>query len=381
MSADSRPQNIRLPELDGLRALAILMVLVSHHFLNVPIAGVSAFVARGWIGVDLFFVLSGFLIGGILMDARNAENYYRLFYLRRFLRIVPLYALLVLPGLAILAFGLQSHFAGHSLGSQSMDGLWLYPFFLQNVATVIGLGAPAYLGPTWSLAVEEQFYLLLPPLVRKFTPKKLLVILLLAIGFAPLVRCALLYLFHESAALATYIMLPCRWDSLLLGVLVAFGLRTPGWREMWERNLAKLQAIWWFSFVVAIGFLATSADHLAIPLASVGYTFIDFFFACTLLLAVIHRGGSLNRFLSLPAFKPIAATSYGLYLIQSPMMAVTESICRKAHIPFENPGWSGTAVAMVSLTGTFIAAAISWKFFESWMIRLGHQSQYTINKN
>ncbi len=67
--------------------------------------------------------------------------------------------------------------------------------------------------------------------------------------------------------------------------------------------------------------------------------------------------------------------------VSRPMMAVTEAVCRRAGIHFENPGWSGTAVAMVSLAGTFIAAAISWKFFESRMIRLGHQSQYTMKKN
>ncbi len=109
----------RLPELDGLRAMAILLVLFSHHLAPVPVASIRYVVEMGWVGVDLFFVLSGFLIGGILLDKRAAANYYRVFYLRRFLRIVPLYALLVLPGLLVLGFGLQSHFAGHSLANQS----------------------------------------------------------------------------------------------------------------------------------------------------------------------------------------------------------------------------------------------------------------------
>src|ERR1700721_2845624 len=123
--------NSRLPELDGLRAIAILLVLFSHHLAPIPIASIRYVVEMGWVGVDLFFVLSGFLIGGILLDQRRATNYYRVFYLRRFLRIVPLYALLVIPGLLSLSLGLQSYFAGHSMADMSPYGMWVWVFFLQ----------------------------------------------------------------------------------------------------------------------------------------------------------------------------------------------------------------------------------------------------------
>ena len=151
------PANSRLPELDGLRATAIILVLISHHLAAIPVHWIKAVADAGWVGVDLFFVLSGFLIGGILLDQRAAANYYRVFYARRFFRIVPLYALLVVPGLLVLGLGLQHLFAGNSLGGRAAGGLWFCPFFLQNVGAVLGMSPPNYLGPTWSVAVEEQF--------------------------------------------------------------------------------------------------------------------------------------------------------------------------------------------------------------------------------
>jgi len=362
--------------LDGLRAIAILLVLFSHHFAAVPVDGVRKLAAVGWVGVDLFFVLSGFLIGGILLDQRTATNYYRVFYLRRFLRIVPLYALILVPGLLILGLGLQSYFAGHSLGDKSSAGIWLCPFFLQNFGAVLALNAPAYLGPTWSVAVEEQFYLLLPPVIRRAGTKKLLTILALAIGFAPMLRGILLWIFKDQAGLACYVLLPCRWDSLLLGVVAAVVYREPRLRNWLTGQLHWLRVFWWVAAALSAAILLNSDSRLNEQLAFLGYTLIDSFFACTLLLAVLNPLGHLCRGLSLPVFKPIAVISYGLYLLQSPMQAIVESGFRFAHIQYDSNGWGPTGVALVALAGTFVAAAISWKFYESRLIRLGHQAQY-----
>jgi peptidoglycan/LPS O-acetylase OafA/YrhL len=367
---------VRLPELDGLRALAILLVLFSHHLAYVPNAELRHIVETGWVGVDLFFVLSGFLIGGILLDHRTATNYYPVFYLRRFLRIVPLYALLVLPGLIVLGCGLQAHFSGHSLAGQSAVGMWLCVGFMQNIGSVCGFGIPGYLGPTWSVAVEEQFYLLLPPLVRKLNVNQLVKILIAAILFAPLLRGILIYWFHAQAAEACYVLLPCRWDSLLLGVVTAIAWRNAVSRQWIIDRLRAAQIIWWLLAFGSIALLCGSGDRLDPKLGFLGYTLIDLWFAITLLLAVINPQGRLHRGLSLSAFKPIATISYGLYLLQSPMMAVVETAFRVAHISYAKISWTATGVAMISLAATFVAAAVSWRFFESRMIRLGHQHRY-----
>ncbi len=374
--APAKPAAGRLPELDGLRAVAILLVLLGHHLAAAPVAGIRRVTEMGWVGVDLFFVLSGFLIGGILLDQRTAANYYRVFYLRRFLRIVPLYAVILVPGLLVLGLGLQAYFAGHTLGSQPVAALWLCPFFLQNVGAVLAMNVPAYLGPTWSVAVEEQFYLLLPPLVRHLDREKLLKFLALAIVVAPLLRGGLLWLFGDRAGLACYVLLPCRWDSLLMGVVGAFAYREPGFQHWLIGRMRWLRVCWWLAAAGSIALLFASDGHLDPRMAFLGYSVVDAFFAVTLLLAVMNPAGLLHRWLSLPAFKPIAATSYGLYLIHSPMMAIVGTLFRSAHFSYASVGWPATGVAMVSMAATFLAAAASWKFFESRLIQRGHQYSY-----
>src|SRR6266568_5097276 len=159
-------QTSRIPELDGLRGIAIGMVIIWHYFSTVVRAGPSsplsylvAATRATWSGVDLFFVLSGFLIGGILLDARGATNYYRVFYRRRFFRIVPIYAavLLIFPIFTLLRHG------AHPAPAAGAPPWYMYWTFTQNLwmAATSSLGTNS-LGMTWSLAVEEQFYLTLP---------------------------------------------------------------------------------------------------------------------------------------------------------------------------------------------------------------------------
>jgi len=374
--AKTNPSEGRLPELDGLRAIAILLVLFSHHFMAVPLAGIQRLAATGWIGVDLFFVLSGFLIGGILWDQRTAANYYQVFYLRRFFRIVPLYALLVLPGLLVLGFGWQRFFAGNSLGDRPAGGLWFCPFFLQNIGSVLGMSPPNYLGPTWSVAVEEQFYLLLPLLIRLVNPRRIIPVLVVAILAAPVLRGALLLAFGDPAGLACYVLLPCRWDSLLLGVVAALAVRQSAFLVWFDRHRHWVQLYAGLAGVGSLALLWQSQSRLDPSLAFLGYTLIDSCFVCGLLLALLNRPGLLHRVLIQPALKPIATISYGLYLLQSPVRAVVETLFRHAHISFDPIGWTATGVSLLSLAATTVAAAVSWKFFESRCIRLGHQHRF-----
>jgi len=366
----------RFPELDGLRAIAILVVLFSHHLAPAPIPALQQTALAGWIGVDLFFVLSGFLIGGILLDQRTSSNYYQVFYLRRFFRIVPLYALLVLPGLLVLGLGLQHWFAGSSLGSIPASGLWFCLFFLQNIGTVLGMSPPNYLGPTWSVAVEEQFYLLLPPVIRHIQGKKLLLILLIAIVAAPVLRGILLLVFGAPAGRACYVLLPCRWDSLLMGVVAALAFRQAGFRTWFARHRPWIQMYAAGSAAASLALLVCHPSQLDAAVAFGGYTLIDSCFVCILLLALLNQSGALKGFLRRPAFKPIATISYGLYLIQSPVQAVSEALLRRAHFAYAPLSWTAVGVAMVSLAATFLLAMVSWKIFESRFIRMGHQHRF-----
>src|SRR5882757_1657709 len=190
----------RIPELDDLRGVAIAMVLVSHYavFGFVTKHGsltsyLKALPGLGWSGVDLFFVLSGFLIGGILLDARESSNYFQVFYARRFFRIVPIYAVV------LLFFAVAG---GVARSAQGRDFTWLfansmpwyaYATFTQNFWMVFhGSAGGNWLAPTWSLAVEEQFYLTLPLVVRFVSRQRLIVWLVLLVFCAPLLRMALM---------------------------------------------------------------------------------------------------------------------------------------------------------------------------------------------
>jgi peptidoglycan/LPS O-acetylase OafA/YrhL len=326
--------------------------------------------------VDLFFVLSGFLIGGILLEQREAINHYQVFYLRRFYRIVPLYALLVLPGLIALVLGMQSIFGGHSLAHQSTLSLWLCVCFLQNFCSLFHLSLPNYLGPTWSVAVEEQFYLLLPLLARSLHPRKLLKILAILILCAPLLRIVLFYSMGQEGMPNCYALLPCRWDSLLLGVIAAIICRDPQYRAWFAGRIGGLSRVCWLLALCSMALLFVTDGPFDPRMACVGYTLIDGFFACSLLLAVINPAGTLHRLLSLQFFSPIARISYGLYLLHIAMLALAESAFRAMHLQFVKVSWTETMAAMLALGFTFLAATLSWKFFESPLIRRGHQHHY-----
>ncbi len=366
----------RLPALDGLRAIAILLVLAFHSLAHVPVAWVRAVSAPGWVGVDLFFVLSGFLIGGILLDQGGATNYYRVFYARRFFRIVPLYALLVIPGLLVLGLGGQRLFAGHSLGDHPTPALWYCPFFLQNVAVAVKLILPNYLVPTWSVAVEEQFYLVLPLFLRLVTRSWRLPLLAVGIVAAPLLRGALLARFGEAAGEACYVLLPCRWDALLLGVVAAVL-----WRDARFRRWAGDQRGWLHG---AFGLLAAASvalfwpggSRLDPPMSFWGYTVIDVWFTVTLLLAVLPGHERLQGWLSAPVFKPIATGSYGLYLLHSPMLAVVEAVYHRAQVYYPVVSWTAVGAVTLSLVATAGAATISWKYLESRCLQMGHRHRF-----
>ncbi|HYG36749.1 MAG TPA: acyltransferase [Clostridia bacterium] len=368
----------RFPEVDGLRAIAVSLVLLDHFFsYAVPLEFIRRVTGFGWVGVDLFFVISGFLIGGILLGQREATNYYRIFYTRRFFRIIPLYLVVLAPALLIVTLGLQKHLEGHSLGNQSGWVMLLYLCFMQNLGGGFLFVTPNYLGAMWSLAVEEQFYLLLPPVVRRWQAGRLLKVIVIAIVAAPLLRVTLFLLLPNDplrAGMASYGLLPCRWDSLLLGVLIAYVVRTPWMLARLEMRTGQLRAAW---VILALGMIAMTLSGFKKhhPLiATVGYTWIAGFFTLTLLVARLNPSGCFFRWLSSPLLRPVATVSYGLYLLQGPMLALKELVVRR--LGFVEVGWSLTAMNVIALAATGLAATISWKFFESHLVRIGHRNSY-----
>ena len=153
----------KISQLDAVRGLAILLVIAHNTSTKYPLLHLQPFFGNGWMGVDLFFVLSGFLITGILVDTKYSEGYFSRFYARRCLRIWPLYYSLIFFMFVVVPWLRPSE--AHTLFGRSSPW-WAYPLFLQNFLVSSPTGATGPLGVTWSLAIEEQFYLVWPWVVR-----------------------------------------------------------------------------------------------------------------------------------------------------------------------------------------------------------------------
>ena len=175
----TRASTSRVPALDGLRGIAVLLVLI-HHFSGIPAAGLGVptgfyrewlrFATIGWAGVDLFFVLSGFLITSILYDAKGpALAFFKNFYARRALRIFPVYYVLVVFMLFLLPWIIPGEEAASAKLRDNQLWLWFYLRNIQSLADFQSLiGTGHLVGHLWSLAVEEQFYLVWPMVVLLF---------------------------------------------------------------------------------------------------------------------------------------------------------------------------------------------------------------------
>ena len=208
----------RVTELDGIRGVAILLVLIWHYVnrqIGASSVGILPYLKLAtnvtWSGVDLFFVLSGFLIGGILFDHRTSVNYFRVFYVRRAVRILPLYFAVV--GLFLLLS--QSASRAYDWLFANALPAWTYLTLTQNYYLYSFAQAAHWLDLTWSLAGEEQFYLALPLLIRFTAPSLVTPMLVVLIGLGPVMR-------FWVGGLGAYTYAFCRTNALLLGVLIAW---------------------------------------------------------------------------------------------------------------------------------------------------------------
>jgi peptidoglycan/LPS O-acetylase OafA/YrhL len=371
----------RVPELDGIRGIAIALVLVYHYFLRIPATPGTLpayLLATGrltWSGVDLFFVLSGFLIGGILLDARESASYFKVFYTRRFLRIVPIY-FAVLAG----AFGvswLVRWGAAGKLAFMGVDQLpWVtYLVFLQNfwmvaTSTYGGWG----LGQTWSLAVEEQFYLTLPSVVRFFSPRALVGILIGGVVAAPALR-TLFHVLWPTHVDAGVLLMPCRADALLLGVLGAIALRNPRWRAKVEKNRRSMLG----ALVVLAGGFGVLTVAAPVPgsfgMLSFGLTWLAVFYLCILLYALLNRESWMSRLLRWRWLAWLGSIAYGVYLLHEPVRYVLYGLIWSGPHPVVSP-LKEIAVATLALAITLAICRASWIFFEKPLIKLGHRVDY-----
>ena len=227
----------RIIELDGIRGVACLLVICHHYFtgiidheLPIYISGLIKILSIFFLsGVDLFFVLSGFLVGGIIIDNYRKTNFLKVFFIRRVCRIFPVYFLLIFSfGFGLYFFG-DSEILNHWLINKP-HSLWTYLTFTQSYFMGIeNFSGAKWVAVSWSVSVEEQFYLIVPFIFILAGAKRSLKILLLGLIIAPFLRH---YFNSEFGFYAGYMFFPGRMDTIFWGVLLAFVFRSMKWREL-----------------------------------------------------------------------------------------------------------------------------------------------------
>jgi len=330
--------NNRVPQLDAVRGLAVLLVLV-HNTDIYPSLHLRLIAANGWMGVDLFFVLSGFLITGILVDTKNSEGYFRNFYARRCLRIWPLYYSCLLFMFVIVPLLRPSEAA--TIFEARSAPWWAFPLFLQNFLVPVPTMATGLLGVTWSLAVEEQFYLAWPLVVRFCTESQLRKIAIAVICVSPMLR-YYLSLHHVDIYSNTF----CRLDGLMAGALLALVVRSASFVS------AKFLPAAWIALSVSAP-LALLVDTLharwivfsLVALASVSFVYLALFSQQRWLRAILT-----NRFLAYTG-----TISYGIYLLQKIPLDVVKAFHLNRHQYLALP---------ITAAATYLMATLSWNLLE-----------------
>lgn len=361
-----------LPILDGVRGFAITSVMV-HHFAYGATA--ETLVGRvilhlcelGTQGVDLFFVLSGFLITRILLRTREDPHYFRNFYARRSLRIFPLYyAYLIFYFGFVLRFTHIDHARAREASSYQA---WIWLYATNILICVRGEYLLSSVNHFWSLAVEEHFYLVWPALVRRFDPRRMLVVCCVASLIAIATR-GLIALESWSPYAANVFTL-CRIDSLAAGALLAVLERTCSSQFI----LRVTRVIFWAVLGLAVVTTMAFNDRAGWPkVAEVfGYSATAIIFACTIAIAVWGpRTNPLSRLFNARFLRWLGTYAYGLYVFHHPIRIFLQRI-----LPFEKLGvlvhsYRLGLILHGSLAGSLslIVALLSYHLFEKRLLRL-----------
>jgi len=365
-----------LPALDGLRGVAILLVMVYHFSggTDQSARGLDLWFTRvcgvGWAGVDLFFVLSGFLITGILIEARGKEGGLKRFFVRRSLRIFPLYYAVLLA----LFVGLPMVGAASSTGLEAVapnqGWLWTYTgniakFFEPSIVFHEGLIQTAHF---WSLAAEEQFYLVWPLCVMWLEHKTLRRV---CVGFA----CASMTLrtgLQFWVGDAVYTFTPCRLEGLMVGAYIAIAWREAG-SLIHQRRLVKTVAMG-CGVILGITWLAVGLDNAHWTMLTYGFTAVALL-SGALLVLVLKAGETttLHRLLCVSPLRFVGRLAYGLYVFHYLLMPLFRTYFSPEVLVREVFGhyWPARFASMgLSMAASIVVAWVSWHVLEKHFLGL-----------
>jgi peptidoglycan/LPS O-acetylase OafA/YrhL len=357
----------QIPALDGIRGVAIIWVVL-HNTMAMPLAPFSwalhplpLLTNMGWIGVQLFFALSGFLITGGLLDTRGSPHYFRNFYAKRALRILPLYYTVLLLLLVVLPrlITLPAPFS-----REHQAPLWL---FTANWDTE---SLPYGFAHFWSLAIEEQFYLIWPLVVCGFPPRRLLqVCVWIAMG-ALLLRCALAA--YGASGWTLYTSTACRMDALSLGGAGACLLRIPAAREHIRARLALLGGAALAVFLAGIP-LTRIYYRDGVSGETFGYTLLAFSSAAfvTWVAAQPARSAALVvRLLERGPLRSCGKYSYAMYVVHNLLHKLLGEPWVLGRFGSHPPLQVVFVYALIVLVTTYALSFVSYHALEKHFLRL-----------
>ncbi len=357
------------------------MVMLNHFWLGASTNGavesaVYTFIENGWAGVDLFFVLSGFLITGILLDAKGKEGYFRNFYARRALRIFPLYYafLFIWFILAPRIFTLDPH-GPFRAGSETQPWFWTYT---SNYLSLIkGVTVPHGLNHFWTLAIEEQFYLVWPAVVLLVSKRSLrtVCVFLFAAGF-----CVRLWLLGaDFPTTAAYVLTPARMGTLAVGAWLAVAIRDASLRRLLENIALKVMLVA-IAVLAAINLPDLRMRGSEFSMQTLGFPMLALIAGAALIMSLdpryrLRRYGRLLRSRILRFF---GKYSYAMYVLHLPVVVAFEATgFTIAGVARNGSGHILAAIqfSLVSLAATTLLALLSWHLYEKQFLKLKSRFQ------
>jgi peptidoglycan/LPS O-acetylase OafA/YrhL len=369
MEKSRLPSQNRIVELDGLRGIAILLVMSFHyinnqllnslHPLGKALCKITSF---GWVGVDLFFVLSGFLIGSILIRTKGSKKFFSTFYIRRLVRIVPNYYLLLI--LFVFVQSLPYFSENYMLTGNQTIPIVSYFVMLHNLymANMDNMGN-GILSISWSIGIEEQFYLIFPLIVYLIKDSWLPVILVAAIIGASIVR------MHFDHWIPRYVLLPARMDSISMGVLVACLHKNHKFDTFVKKYLYVIIAILLIDIALCSYWYALYND-----LGVIKHTLFAIAFAVCMVLA-LAKTPVYSMLLRNRTLCWIGTISYSLYLFHYFILALFHHIIGNTRgVVIDNP--LDLMITLLALALSFAMAWAVFKWVETPMVKWGKKFNY-----
>lgn len=381
----------RIPELDGLRGIGALMIVAYHFGAITPaphhplLRAWNLAIALSWTGVDMFFVLSGCLITGILLETRHSPHRFRTFYARRALRILPLYyaAVAFFFWLYLPVAHLALEHGVYKTGAQSWmqtgmaEQVW-YWLHVSNWHTAFGHLEVSPVTQFWSLAIEEQFYFLWPFIVYRFSEKRLLKVCVFAICSCCLLR-NLPYFQAQQAQHPGFLyrLTPFRVDILLFGAAIPLLARLPEIRASIVPWLTPALVAAFGGFLTAC-IWGRSTEMFTGPMTRLGYSSLGLFWFVVVFRVVENTGSSLRlpSLLRGALVTKAGQISYGIYIINL-LIASAIAFGFKRLFPSAESTLLRTSLSLiVGLAASWMLAELSWRYLEKPCLKLKRYFAY-----